>query len=64
MEHIDIHVLNQILDTKETLDNLYENQVELKAKIIKKHFYENGLKPTKLLAWRMHNNRLRDSYTK
>lgn len=53
VEHMDTQVLNQIQDIKQTLNNLYENQIEKRAKLIKQNFYENGAKSKKLLAWRI-----------
>lgn len=41
MEFNTIDVLNQIKDTKQTLNNLYENQVEKRANLIKQNYYEN-----------------------
>lgn len=53
MKQNDTDVLNQILDTKQTLNNIYENQIEKRARFIKQNFYENGPKSKKLLAWRI-----------
>ena len=53
MEYNDTNILNDILETKRTLNNLYENQVEKTAKLIKQNFYENCPKSKKLLAWRI-----------
>lgn len=44
MEYNNINVLNQIQDTKQTLNNPHERQMEKRAKFIKQHFYENGTK--------------------
>lgn len=53
MDYNDTSILNDIMETKRTLNNLYENQVEKRAKLIKQNFYENGPKSKKLLAWRI-----------
>lgn len=53
MENNDTRILNDIMETKQILNSLYENQVEKRAKLIKQNFYENGPKSKKLLAWRI-----------
>ncbi len=51
MKSNNVNDLNQILDTKQTLNNFHENQVEKKNKLIKQFFSENVPKSKKLLAW-------------
>lgn len=46
------NILKQLLCTRRTLNELYENQIEKKAKFLKQNYYENGPKAKKLLAWR------------
>lgn len=56
MKHInskDTDILNQIEETKQALNNIYEKQMEKKAKYVKQSFYENGPKSKKILAWRI-----------
>ena len=53
MKYNNIDVLNQIRDTKQPLNNVYESQMEKKITLIKQTFYENGPKSKKLLAWRI-----------
>ena len=52
MKQNDTDVLNEIQDTKQTLNNIYENQIEKRIRFIKQN-YENGPKSKKLLAWRI-----------
>lgn len=40
----DDNILKQIQNTKQILDNVYESQLEIKAKFLKLNFYENGPK--------------------
>lgn len=70
MKYNDTDVLNQIKGTKQTLNNIYESQMEKRAKFIKQAFYENGPKSKKLLAWRIRKQmaersiyRIKDPYT-
>ncbi len=44
MKNNDDNVLNEILDTKKPINNLYEDQIERRAKLIKQNYYENGPK--------------------
>lgn len=53
MKYNDVDALKQIQHTKQILNNIYESQLEIKAKFLKQNFYENGPKSKKLLAWRI-----------
>lgn len=53
MSYPEDDVQNQISDTKQALNNIYEIQMEKRLKFIKQSFYESGPKSKKLLAWRI-----------
>lgn len=50
MKYNDTDVLSQIRDTKKTLNNIYESEMEKRVKFVKQTFYENGPKSKKQLA--------------
>lgn len=50
MECNEVEAFNQIQDTKQTLNNIFESLIEQRAKFIKQNFYKNGPKSKKQLA--------------
>ncbi len=55
-EHVegkDPHILKQIKVVRKDINEIYEVDLEKKAKFAKQRFYENGPRALKLLAWRL-----------
>ena len=56
MKHIELNdpkLLDKIKLTKQNLSKLYDSHEEMKAKFIKRRYYDNGPRAKKLLAWRI-----------
>uniref|UniRef100_A0A3Q3BC05 ribonuclease H n=1 Tax=Kryptolebias marmoratus TaxID=37003 RepID=A0A3Q3BC05_KRYMA len=58
MENNNDHTLLKIKETRQTLNRLYEDQIEKKTRLNKQNYYENGPKSKKLLAWRIRKQQI------